>query len=69
MESKYIALWEYAQEMNFVNMSLEEIYEVQKTAIIHEDNQGYISLAKNRQVGMCTKNIDIRHHFLRDMVE
>ena len=38
-------------------------------SIIYEDNQGAIFLAKNRQVGICTKRIDICHRFLQDMVE
>ena len=42
---------------------------VQNTSVIYEDNQGNIFLVKNRQVGICTKNIDICHQFLRDMVE
>ena len=42
---------------------------MKKPSVIYEDNQGAIFLAKNRQVGICTKHIDIRHHFLRDMVE
>ena len=43
--------------------------EVQKTSVIHKDNQGIIFLLKNRQVGMSTKHIDICHHFMRDIVE
>ena len=39
--------------------------EVQKPEIFYKDNQGDIFLAKYRQVGMHTKNIDMRHHFLR----
>ena len=50
-------------------MLLEEISEVQKPEIFHEDNQWDIFLENNRQVGMRTKNIDIRHHFMRYMVE
>ena len=50
-------------------MSLEEMTEVQNLSVVYKDNQGSILLAKNRQVGMRTKNIDIRHHFLRDMAE
>ena len=42
--------------------------EVQKPSVLYEDNQGAIFLAKNRQVGIRTKRIDICHHFLRDMV-
>ena len=50
-------------------MLLGEMTEVEKPSVIYEDNQGAIFLAKNRQVGIHTKQIDIRHHFLRGMVE
>ena len=43
--------------------------EVHKPSVIYEDNKGSILLVKNRQLGMCTKHIDIHHHFLRYMVE
>ena len=43
--------------------------EVEKPSIIYNDSQGVISLANNRQVCICTKHTDIRHHFLRDIVE
>ena len=36
---------------------------------IYEDNEGAIFLAKNQQVSMRTKHIDIRYHFVRDLVE
>ena len=50
-------------------MLLEEMTETQKPSVLYEHNQGEIFLAKNRQVGMCTKYIDICHHFLKDLVE
>ena len=68
MEANYIALLACAQGLNFVNVLLQEISEVQKPEIIQEDNQGAIFLANNRQVGMHTKCIDIRHYFQRDGV-
>ena len=68
-EAKYISLSECAQEAKFVNMLLEERSEVQRLSIVYEDNLGSIFFENNRQVGMLTKNIDIRHHFLRYMVE
>ena len=49
-------------------MLLEEKFQVQKPEIVYEGNQGDIFLAKNRQVYMRTKHIDICDHFLRDMV-
>ena len=36
---------------------------------MYKDNQGAIFLANNRQVGMRPKHINIRQHFMRDMVE
>ena len=50
-------------------MLLLEMTELQEPSIIYEDTQGYIHLAKNRQVNICTNHIDIRHHFIQDMVE
>ena len=69
MKSEYVALSACAQEVNFVSMLLREMTEVEKPSVIYEDNQGAIFLAKNRQVGILTKHINIRHHFLRDMAE
>ena len=37
--------------------------------IIFDDNQGCIALAKNPVEHERTKHIDIRHHFIREMVE
>ena len=68
-EAEYVALSACAQEVKFVSMLLEEMTEVGKPSVIYEDNQGVIFLAKNRQVGIRKKHIDIRHNFLRDMVE
>ena len=42
---------------------------VEKTSVIYEDNQGAYFIAKNRQLGIHTDHIDVRHNFLRDMVE
>ena len=50
-------------------MLLGEMTKVENPSVIYEYNQGVIFLAKNRQVGIHTKNIYIIYHFLRDMVE
>ena len=42
---------------------------VKNLSIIYEDYQGTIFVANTRQVGICTKHIDICHHFLWDIVE
>ena len=68
-EVEYVALSACAQEVKFVGMFLGETTKVKNPSVIYEDNQGAIFLAKNRQVGICTKHIDIFHNFLRYMVE
>ena len=52
-----------AKEVKFVSMLFEEMTEVQIISVMYEYNQGLIFLVKNRQVVMCTKHIDIHHHF------
>ena len=64
-----MALRACEQYVKFVSMLLEEMNEAHKPSVIYEDNQGYIFLVKNMEVGMHTKHIDIRHHFLKVMVE
>ena len=54
-----MALSECTQEVKCLSMFLGEMIEVKKSDVIYEDNQGTIFLAKNRQVGNCTKHIDI----------
>ena len=68
MGDEHVSLSSCAQEVNFAIILLEKIYEVQKPAIFHEDNQGYIFLTKNRYADIFNKSIDIHLHFLRDMV-
>ena len=69
IEAEYVVLTVCSQEVNFVSVLMGQMTKVQNTSIIYEDNQGTIFLANNRQVGICTKHIDICHHFLWDIVE
>ena len=50
-------------------MLLREMTKLQKPSFVCEYNQAAIFLAKNRQVGICTKHIDIYHNFLQDVVK
>ena len=43
--------------------------EKQKVLRVLEDNQGAIALAKNPLGSSNSKHIDVRHHFIRDLVE
>jgi hypothetical protein len=66
-ESEYVSLSMCAQEVLFIQQLLDEIFHCEKPGLIYEDNTGAIFLIKNAQVGMRTKHIDVRHHFLRDL--
>ena len=52
----------------FTQSLLSEIAGVSLKAIIYEDNLGAIFLTKNRQVSSRTKHIDVRHHYMRDLI-
>ena len=52
-----------------VSMLLGEITEVKNLSVIYKNNQGENFLAKNRQVVIHTKYVDIHRHFLQDMEE
>ena len=67
-ESEYIALGECGQELKFICMFLQEVGVGEILGIIFEDNEGAIFLAKNSQVGMCTKHIDVKYHIIRDLI-
>ena len=67
-ESEYISLGECGQDLKFVCMFLQELGFGVMPGIIFEDNEGAIFLAKNQQVGMRTKHIDVKYHFIRDLV-
>ena len=67
-ESEYVALGECGQELKFVSMLLAEIGVGELPGTIFEDNEGAIFLAKNQQVSMRTKHIDVRCHFIRDLI-
>ena len=66
-ESEYVSLSTCAQETVFTNMLLDEVAKCERPGVIYEDNTGAIFLVKNKQVGMRTKHIDVRAHFIRDL--
>lgn len=70
-EAEYIALSAVAQEVIFQSQILDELIEDQhiKPSVIFEDNLGAIYLTKNSQISQRTKHIDVRHHFIRSMIE
>ena len=69
-EAEYIALSATVQEAVWFQQLMSELSNesIQEITIL-EDNQSAICLAKNQQVHGRTKHIDIKYHFIRDMVE
>jgi hypothetical protein len=66
-EAEYQALSECVQESIFTQNLVEELTGKRKPAIIYKDNLGTIFLLKNQQASSRTKQIDIRHHYMRDL--
>ena len=72
MEAEYIALSDTVSEAIWWQQFLREvgIRETSKTPIkIHVDNQSCIAFATNAGSSGRAKHIDLRHHFVKDMVE
>ncbi len=68
-EAEYIALAETAKEALWLKGLIKELQSLPADSItIYEDNQAAIKLANNPVDHQRTKHIDIRHHFLRDLV-
>jgi protein associated with RNAse G/E len=67
-EAEYYSLSECAHESIFTQNWFKELTMIKQNAIIYEDNLGAIFLTKNQQVSQRTKDIDIRQHFLRELV-
>ena len=70
-EAEYVAMGDGVKEALFVRNLLSFVLpsEKQKVLRVLEDNQGAIALAKNPLGSSNSKHIDVRHHFIRDLVE
>ena len=69
-EAEYMALSLTCQEAVFLNRLVNNLLGYESRSVdIHCDNQGAIALAKNPVKHNRTKHIDIRHHYVRELVE
>jgi hypothetical protein len=69
-EAEYIALATVTREILYLQLLLEELYEVLLTPTpIYCDNQAAIALASKPKFHACTKHIDIRYHFVRQHIK
>jgi hypothetical protein len=70
VEAEYVAMSRCAQQMKWMQSWLDEVdikYNV--PGIIKGDSRGGIALTKNTKDHRKVKHIDIRHHFIRDLVK
>lgn len=69
-EAEYIALTSVAREILYLKALVSELYEtIDEPIPTYCDNQGAIALASNNKFHARTKHIDLRYHFIRDLVK
>ena len=68
-EAEYLALTETVKEVMWQQQNLRELgIHIETPVTIHADNKAALALAKNPINHQRTKHIDIRHHFLRGII-
>lgn len=68
-EAEYIALAESVQEAIWLDKLLKELnVKVEKPIVINEDNQSCIKMLNAGKFRQRTKHIDIKYHFVRELV-
>jgi hypothetical protein len=68
-EAEYMALSDATKEAIYLRRFLKEVLNIDKQIQIMNDNQGARSLAQNPIQHSRTKHIDIRHHFIREILQ
>ncbi len=68
-EAEYKALSQCASEIIYLTQVLKDLGINMKTITVYEDNVGAINLAENWASTKRTKHIDVRHHYVRELVE
>jgi hypothetical protein len=70
VEAEYVAMSRCAQQMKWMQSWLDEIdINHNMPGIIRGDSRGGIALTKNTKDHGKVKHIDIRHHYIRDLVK
>ena len=68
-EAEYMALTEAVKEAIWLRGLLEELGVELNTVAVNCDNQGAIHLSWNHAFHERTKHINVRYHFIRDVLE
>ena len=71
-QAEYVAMGDVVKDALFVKSVLKFMQPQRKEfcipVTVFEDNQGAIQLANNPRSSQNSKHIDVRHHFLRELV-
>ena len=67
-EAEYIAATEGCKELLWMKRFMNELGSAQTSYSLYCDNQSAICLAKNSTYHARTKHIDVRYHWIRDIV-
>ena len=70
VEAEYIAACSASREAKWIRLLLAEMeFPITGPITIFEDNQGCISVSNNNRTDSRTKHIDVKYHFVRDMIQ
>jgi transposase InsO family protein len=70
VEAEYVAMSRCAQQLVWMHSWLDEVMIEHSTpGIIRGDNRGAIALTRNSRDHGKVKHIDIRHHYIRDLIK
>ena len=69
VEAEYIAAGRYCSQLLWMKKVLTDYEISQDTMVVYCDNSSDIDISKNPVKHSKTKHIEIRYHFIRDIVE
>jgi hypothetical protein len=70
-EAEYIALGETAKELTYLRMVMQQLCPISSSipSIVRVDNEGAIKLANNNSGAGRTKHMELRRHYVRELIE
>ena len=68
-EAEYVAANEVCKEVLWLSRLVGELGFTKDTPVLHCDSQSAIQLARNPVFHAKTKHIDVKHHFIREVIE
>lgn len=68
IKAEYIVVIEVVKEALWVRVMLNELNVKQQILVLHCDNHGAIHLSKNQMFHKRSKHIDIKLHFVQDIL-